>query len=340
VCRGSHCAMNALKSPVLVISLDLELYWGVRDHLELNDYKDNILGVRKAVPALLKLFEQYGIHATWATVGFLFCRDRRELLASVPKAMPHYVEPRLSPYDSLAEVGEDESRDPFHYGSSLISAIASTPSQEIGTHTLSHYYCLEAGQNVAAFRADLEAAQKLAAQRGFDFKSIVFPRNQYSGGYLAICSELGITAYRGNESSWIYEGRSRKAEQPMRRALRLMDSYVNLTGDNCFVPSTNGICNIPSSRFLRPYSARLQWLEGLRLRRIINGLNKAAHNNKAYHLWWHPHNFGVDLEKNIEFLTKILVHFSALREKDGIESLNMGELASRVANSNPVGASA
>src|SRR5947209_4781941 len=116
--------MSGLKNPAFVVSLDLELYWGVRDHLELEAYKENLLGVRKAVPALLKVFEQYQVHATWATVGFLFCRDRQQLLGCVPNPLPHYLEPRLLPYESLPQVGENETEDPFHYGPSLIAMIS------------------------------------------------------------------------------------------------------------------------------------------------------------------------------------------------------------------------
>lgn len=330
-----------MNAPALVLSLDLELYWGVRDHLELAAYKENLLGVREAVPALLKLFEQYGIHATWATVGFLFCRDKQQLLASVPKALPAYAEPRLSAYASLNKIGHDEAEDPFHYAPSLISLISKTPFQEIGTHTLSHYYCLEPGQDAATFLADLEAAQRLAAECKVDLKSIVFPRNQYSRKYLGVCRELGLSAYRGNESSWIYAGRSWRKERTLRRALRLVDAYVNLTGDHCFTPSTSdGICNIPSSRFLRPYPAQLRWLEGLRLKRIVDVLNAAVRKRQAYHLWWHPHNFGRHLEENIAFLKKILTEFDGLRRSHGMESLNMSEVAARAAKPVPVGASA
>ena len=334
--------MRVLGSPALVISLDFELYWGVRDHLPLEAYKENLLGVRQAVPALLKLFEQYGIHATWATVGFLFCRDKQQLLASLPGLLPSYDDPQLSPYGSLGQVGANEADDPFHFATSLISAIANSPHQEIGTHTLSHYYCLERGQDVATFRADLQVAQRLATERKIEVKSIVFPRNQYSREYVKVCGELGITAYRGNERSWIYEGRSWRNERALRRALRLFDAYLSLSGEHSFVPSRDedGICNVPSSRFLRPYAPRLRWLEGLRLRRILGGLNAAAQRSQAYHLWWHPHNFGTHLEENIAFLEKILRHFAGLRQSHGMESLTMSELAARVTTGAPVGASA
>jgi len=332
--------MAARNTPALVISLDFELYWGVRDHLKLEAYKENLLGVRQVVPALLELFARYGIHATWATVGFLFCRDREELLASVPDLKPHYIDGRLSPYDSIAQVGAAESDDPFHYAPSLISMIAKTPFQEIATHTLSHYCCLEPERNIDAFRADLQAAQKLAAKWKIQLESIVFPRNQYDAQHLAVCRELGILAYRGNECSRIYKGRSWSNEKAVRRMLRLLDAYVNLTGHHSFSVSPDRLCSIPSSRFLRPYSSSLRLLEGMRLRRILSGLDYAANRSQAYHLWWHPHNFGSQLPENLAFLEKILAHFAKLRQSHGMESLNMGELAARVGFATPVGASA
>src|SRR5262245_13071649 len=56
----------------LVISLDFELHWGVRDKRPVDgSYRENLLGAREAIPRMLDLFEEFGIAATWATVGFL-----------------------------------------------------------------------------------------------------------------------------------------------------------------------------------------------------------------------------------------------------------------------------
>ncbi len=56
----------------LVISLDFELIWGVRDQRTIADYGANILGVRRVVPVLLDFFAERNIACTWATVGLLF----------------------------------------------------------------------------------------------------------------------------------------------------------------------------------------------------------------------------------------------------------------------------
>ena len=66
---------------------------------------------------------------------------------------------RQSPYPDLEHIlGRDEIEDPFHFGRSLLEQIRSYPGQEVGTHTFSHYFCLEPTQDLAVFRADLEAA--------------------------------------------------------------------------------------------------------------------------------------------------------------------------------------
>ena len=130
----------------LVISLDFELLWGVRDKRTVADYGANIRGVRDVVPALLDLFAEREIACTWATVGLLFFDTTNAMLAGVPARKPRYANPRMSSYHYLAEAGADEEHDPYYYGLSLIRRIVGYPAQEIGTHTFSHFYCLEAGR--------------------------------------------------------------------------------------------------------------------------------------------------------------------------------------------------
>src|SRR5262249_54785100 len=83
------------------------------------------------------------------------------------------------------------------------------------------------------------------------------------------------------------------------------------------------------SRFLRPYPRSLAALEGLRSRRICRELTTAQERGHVYHLWWHPHNFGIDQEENLAFLETVLRHFDTLRQKRGMESLAMAEGAAR-----------
>lgn len=50
---------------------------------------------------------------------------------------------------------------------------------------------------------------------------------------------------------------------------------------------------------LRPYSPRLSFLEGLRLRRIRHEMVHAAKKGELYHLWWHPYNFGANWRRTL-----------------------------------------
>jgi hypothetical protein len=313
----------------LVISLDFELHWGVRDKRSVEQYRENLLGVRKAIPAMLRLFEELGVHATWATVGFLFFDGRDDLMAHLPEVLPAYSNTHYSPYDALTELGASEEADPFHFAPTLIRQIVATPGQELGTHTFSHYYCLEPGNDGRAFEADLVAAQRAAKRFGVVLQSMVFPRNQVHRGYLPICAKQGIRAYRGTQQFVFYNPKSDADESLWIRAGRLADNYLPLSGHNTFARAAAGPgapYDLPASAFLRPYSSRLKRLEPLRKRRILNDLTEAADHGRTYHLWWHPHNFGTNLDHNLGFLRSVLEHVVRLRETRGMQSLTMGEL--------------
>jgi peptidoglycan/xylan/chitin deacetylase (PgdA/CDA1 family) len=316
---------------IFTISIDFELHWGTRDHRTLADYGPNILGGRAAVPQLLQLFEEFQVHATWAVVGFVLFPDADALLASVPSVLPEYAAAELSPYGALDAVrtGADSAH---YFAPELVEMIRQTPRQEVASHTFSHYYCLEAGQTLEAFAEDLRAMRDAARQRlGTDVESLVFPRNQYNERYLEACRSMGIKAYRGNPTSWAYAPRAEEDETLLRRAVRLADSYVNLTGHHGYRLKDLGNSqpfDVPASRFLRPFSRRLRALEPVRLRRIQGDLDHAAKNGRLYHLWWHPENFGRDSRENLAFLRQVLTHFSRLRDRHGMQSLAMGEVAS------------
>ena len=176
----------------------------MRDHLPIARYRKNLLGVRQAIPAILRLFQQYEIHATWAAVGLLFAETREELFASLPANRPQYDDPRLSPYPDLEHLRANEAEEPCYFGASLLRQIAATPHQEIGSHSFSHFYCLEAGASLESFGDDLAAAQRAAAKRGMVLRSFVFPRNQYSAEHVAACADNGFRAMRGTGGNNCY----------------------------------------------------------------------------------------------------------------------------------------
>lgn len=307
-----------------IISLDFELFWGVRDKRSKENYSDVIVKVWDVIPKMLELFNKYEITATFATVGFLFAEELEDLLKYKPDKLPDYVDANLSPYTKYI------SRDSFldkrlHFAKSLIEQIIEH-KHEIATHTFSHYYCLEKGQTLSAFEADLEAAAQISYP--MNYHSIVFPRNQYNAKSLQVCHKQGIVAFRGNEKSWVYATEAQSEEGLFKRAVRLMDSYMNLTGHHLFVPEKiEGLVNVPASRFLRPYSRSMSWLEPIKLNRIKNSMTEAARQEKSYHLWWHPHNFGLNTDENFRNLERVAKHYKKLNENYGWRNASMREVA-------------
>jgi peptidoglycan/xylan/chitin deacetylase (PgdA/CDA1 family) len=318
------------KNGTLVISIDFELYWGVFDKLSLDNYRNNLIGSRKVIPKILDLFEKYDIHATWAIVGILFCKDKKELLSVMPKKIPKYDSPLISPYIHMKTIGINEKKDPLHYAPSLIKKISSYNFQEIGTHTFSHYCVLEKYSSSLFLEEELLAAQKIAKKFNLEIKSIVFPRNQYDTKSLVVCKKKGLIAYRGNYNSWLYKPRNEEDLNFAIRILRYVDTFINLAGHNAF--DINHIkketpVNIPASRFTYWYMRPLRFFEFLRIRRIKSDMRYAAKKGLVYHIWWHPHNFGVNMDENLVFLENILKEYNSLNQKYNMQSMNMSELA-------------
>jgi len=318
----------------LVISLDFELLWGMREKASsFGNYRQNLLGARTVIPQMLAMFEEFGIAATWATVGFLFANSKSELESFFPAMKPMYDDSKLFPYKEF--VGHNEQDDPFHYAPSLIEAIQATPRQEIATHTFSHYYCLEPGQSKAAFAADLHSAISITNNK---LSSIVFPRNQHNPEYEDILLAAGIKCYRGNQSAWMYQFSKRSDNTKLMRAARFIDTYLPISGSQAIswdsVFQQNGLCNVPASYFLRPYSPRLKLLENLRIRRITHSIRQAAIQKEIIHLWWHPHNFGIYINENIAVLRAILNEFAFCQQNYGMQSMSMKDITLTTQNNN------
>ncbi len=318
--------------PTLIVSLDFELFWGMQDCHTLSEYGQNVLGGRTAIPKMLDLFQQHGIHATWAVVGFLFGNNYNHLKQFFPAEAlrPTYDNPALSAYRCFGNIGTDEESAPCYYGSSLVDKIAACPDQEIASHTFSHYYCRESGQTTAQFRADMIAAKAIAKDKGFHLTSVILPRNQCEPEYTDVLRELGFTAYRDEENDWIHE---KIKFRPLLRLLRLGDVYLPLTGQGGYIPKVeSGIVNLTGSRMYKPYFKPLLFLEKLKLARIKTQMHHAAKNGLTFHLWWHPHNIGVYTDFHIKQLEEILAYYDKLNEQYGMRSLNMREAAAAILN--------
>ncbi|MHA1327005.1 MAG: polysaccharide deacetylase family protein [Promethearchaeota archaeon] len=313
---------------IFIISLDFELYWGLVGLKTIERYKQELLGTWKAIPLILELFKKYKIHATWGIVGFLFFKNKGELFNNLPKIKPNYKKQKISPYNFLKSSIFLNYIDDFFFAPSLINMISNTKYQEIASHTFSHYYCLEKGQDIRSFEEDIKSFKKIAIRKNFDIQTIIFPRNQINYEYLYLIRDVGIKAFRDTYPHWIYRQNKTKFSK-IFKFLRFLDSYICISGRNTYqINKINNffIYNIPVSQYLFPYSNKLRIFENVRLNRILKNLFYAATNKEIYHLWWHPHSFGTNLKANLNFLEKILKYFAYLRKEFNMKSYNMKEL--------------
>ncbi len=321
-----------MNNGALVISLDFELLWGVFDKVDWREKKEYFQNTRNIIPEMLQLFDQYKISSTWATVGMLFNEDWDEWNQNLPEILPDYENKKLSAYQYGKSIQSKET-EKFCFAPDLIRQIQKTSGQEIGTHTYSHYYCLEQGQELSSFRADMKQAKLLADKLGIDLTSLVFPRNQFNGDYLEACKEFGLKTVRTNPEAWYWQNTQEDSLQ--QKIFRTGDAYIGFNNKSYKGVSEiyPGITGQKASRLLRPNSGK-NFLDKTRIRRIQSEMSKAAKNNEIYHLWWHPHNFGNNSTENIANLKDLLEHYKQCNLKYKFDSFNMADVGMFIKNEN------
>ncbi|MDT0686555.1 polysaccharide deacetylase family protein [Autumnicola psychrophila] len=313
-----------------VISLDFELLWGIFDKVDYKRKNVYFENTRFVIPKILDLFKEYNIHCTWATVGMLFNFNWEQWNYNIPKTIPEYSNRSLSAYKYGKSINSAETEF-YCFAKEIIQKINATPNQEVGTHTYSHYYCLEQGQDLESFESDLKKAIELAKEMNIELKSLVFPRNQFNSDYLKVCKKLGIENVRSNPDNWYW--RDPQNNSLKTKVFRTGDAYIGIN-DKSYSPSSikkedKKPLAQKASRLLRPYSEN-KILNDLKLRRIKSEITTAAKNDEIYHLWWHPHNFGKNPEGNLHDLKVILEHFRSCSQNYNMSSLNMMEINSKL----------
>lgn len=317
-----------MKSGCLIISLDFELLWGTIESWTPEGYgKSHVNQVKDVIPRLIKLFDKYGVKATFATVGFVMLNGVDDIKHHMPKLCPSYKNLRLLPYgDYMQKIRESDSH--LYFAPQLIQLLQKSNNIEIGSHTFSHFYCWEEGLSIEQFDADMEMAQLVAKSKGIQLKSIVFPRNQITNDCLSVCAKHGIQTFRGNPTKFFGKPKNRW-EECFYRFARFVDTYINLSGNTSHPYSSIKInqepMNVPASRMLRPYMSYLRLFDDLKLLRIKREMRYAAKHHELYHLWWHPHNFGANMDQNFTFLEKVLRCYQECKESDGMLSLTMSD---------------
>lgn len=322
--------IDTYKAGTLVISLDFEMFWGIADFADIQEWTPIVERVHMVVPRLLELFQKHGVHATWATVGALMCENRSEFLERLPKPVAPQTKKILDKL-GLMEPGSSVSC-PEHilFAPELVRMVASCEGQEIGTHTFSHYYCDDPTGSPEEFAAELTASERITNEKGYPFYSAVFPRNQVSEQFVEVLHHSKLKCFRGVERGWIAKNRPKLGK--LGTILWYLDNYIPLARTCSFPPKDveqiGKLTNISNSRFFKPYRPQYAFAERLKLWRYKLEMKSAAKRGEIYHIYWHPHNFSENTEANFGQIDELLSYYEKMRSKYGMKSKNMFEMCS------------
>lgn len=319
-----------MNNSAIVISLDFELHWGRFDKYPLDTCLGYYRNTREVIPRLLDLFNKYGIHVTWATVGMLMAESREELEFYSPEIRPSYTNQIFSAYswiDSQKKLYKEALFAP-----DLVKMILESPNQELGSHSFAHYYSLANGQSLEQWQADLKSANRIALDKfGHTHYSLVFPRNQYSEETLRIAGQEGFQLVRTNPKDWFWGGVEK--EDLIKRAFRTGDTIFPLGFKTSYRVDgfQEGINSLPASRLLRPFRPN-SLFNSQRIDRIKKEIERSLECEEIYHLWWHPHNFGHYPKENLIILEELMQWIKEKMEGFGLQSLSMKEVGEKYRN--------
>jgi hypothetical protein len=140
-----------------------------------------------------------------------------------------------------------------------------------------------------------------------------------------VLREFGFTCYRGPEPVW-YE---RAGVPPKVRRLGHLADVLSSRRPPVVAPelSPDGVWNIPGSMMYFPMHGRRRYIPtSVRVRRALKGVERAAAEGKAFHLWFHPTNLADEGDRMFAGLRAIFDRVDSLRRAGNLVAAPMGSL--------------
>jgi peptidoglycan/xylan/chitin deacetylase (PgdA/CDA1 family) len=298
------CVFSADKFPHgfkggLIVSADFELAWAFRYSKREPHPLRKARQSRENFPFLLKLFEDYKVPVTWATVGHLFLRSCKKGDHDWMQRIPYFENEFWSYrkggwFDSDPYASWDKAKE--WYAPDLIELILdSGVRHEIGCHTFSHVDFSYGHCPRKVAEDELKACVETARSWGIGLRSFVFPAGTY--GNYDVLKEFGFTSYR--------KGLYYELDYPVSDSLGLM-----------VIPSACGLDD-----------NGLGWSAEYTIRRYKKYIDRAVRTQTVCHFWFHPSLAG-------SFLKSVfpgLFRYAAQKRDDGELWIGtMGKLSEHV----------
>jgi hypothetical protein len=309
-----------MTDPTVVISLDLELSWGMFDL----SFDDNLLKMARwthdiGAPNLLNHLTSNGLSATWAVVGAMM-RPSLPDVSGLPEVnYPHFAKP----WFSYVPKEGDELTHPEWFGARLVEMIKSAkPEQEIGFHSFSHVPFGCRGMTAERAIAEYQYCAQTARELGIPTTSFVFPRNVVA--YLAALRDAGFTCFRD-----VDEPPFRFASDKLTSVGKVLADFAGLSPRITEPSLKEGIVSIPGSLLIRYAAGWRKYIpDSSRLRRLRKGLERVRRSGGVFHVWFHPENLYAEWPRLENVVAHFLEELGVLVRNGELRCLTMGQLAS------------
>ena len=314
---------------IFTVSLDFELVWGSRDlyQADLRPLLQAAQVTRAQVfGPLLGMLQDFGIVATWATVGNLFLERNARVDG---RLYPGLTAPNHAWHpDWYAGIPEGtEATHPEYYGRSLVLALRDA-GQEVGSHSFSHPVFGDPGCSRETADSELARCVREAAELGISLRSFVFPRNV--AGHVDLLKKHGFRCWRGLEPVWY---RNARVPGPVSRIAHLAD-VATIGHPPTVLPyqDAHGLWVIPASTSFLPYEGIRRAIPMYnRVKRATRCTEHAAKHRRISHFWLHPINLAAEPKVLLDGMRKVLGHAARLRDAGKLDILPMGEIAAQAA---------
>jgi len=244
----------------LTISIDLELAWGVWDHVTPEDLRLAESAERPICAALIDLFDRHQVPATWAVVAALL--DEASAAAR-PGAQACWFAP---------DIVERLRRN--------------TAGHEIGSHSGRHIYF--DGASAEAARADLDFARDIHRAHGLAFDSFVFPRG--AAGHLDVVAGVGLKVFNYADVGWVET--ARRFGRRIGQVANLADKLLPVPPSPARAERRGALIHIPKSMLLMGRNGPRRFvLPAVTRAKLEAGLRRAQASGGIFHIWFHPSNF-------------------------------------------------
>ena len=288
----------------LTISIDLELAWGVWDHLTPDDLRQAEAAERPICAALFELFDRHQVPATWAVVAALL--------------------------DETSAAGRPGPTACWFAPDVIERLRKTTAGHEIASHSGRHIYFDTASADAA--RADVEFARAIHRENGLGFTSFVFPRG--AAGHLDVLPEVGIEVYNATDVGWV-EG-ARRLGPRAGQAANLIDKLMPIAPQSAYVERRDRLVHIGKSMLLMGRNGPRRFvLPAVTRAKMRAGLRRAQQNGGIFHLWFHPSNFYFRRDEQLATLDWFLAHAANEAAHGRIEIRTMGSFARPAAGPGP-----